>query len=708
MSKYERRQVTPSIWVITEKGHDHTAPLKWSSFAFDTETQLYFDGKIVAEKKLRKRIANLSDNEKRKRISNITWAWQVYEEVNGFFMTNDFETFLEYVCRAGLKFGHCYNATFDFAQIDYQLLAVGKGKWKPHVYASDDETATAYNKRQPYTYESLHNDMGARYSYKLWFPYKAKDRHTYCHSFEIHDFMKFLTGGLKKVLEGLDVRDNEGNPVRKLEMEYQAVDPNNLTEEQIDYCCNDVKGLYFGVKKFNEEIEKQSNGECHIFGLDTNVMTAGGFAKRELLRSLYPDVKPRYRLERYQKQHYMTPELDEFLRNNHLYRGGISFVNPRYKGKLLTKAMFGRPMNRYDVNSEYPYSMASIRDLIGRPFKKKYADYLKMPNKDDYEAVYAFTSISGVVRDGMLGMWYDPFKRSFVDVINEEGLHLMFKREFDEMCEWYDDLEYTIDYVILWKRGGYAYRPFVEENYALKAQAKREKNAVKQSACKLKLNSSYGKLSERIERVLGHYELNDETGAIHFVTDEKEISSGFMSVAVGSLVTAFARVYILSSIRAVCGDGKVAERFVYIDTDSIHAFADYDKADAYALGGLKLEAVCDAVKYLLPKTYIDIEKVNDDGTIDFEAFEVHSKGVSVGSIIADLHKKQKGKRKGKPTLELINRKIDYGVKYAILCAMNVQGGKVLLPVEKYLARADLRPSDDVVYTNYAGAYLMEK
>lgn len=705
MTEYERTQITPSVWVITEKGRDYKAPLKGCSFAFDTETQIYFDGKIVNEKKLRKLIAKLKDDEKRKRITNITWAWQCYEEVNGFFMTNDFETFLEYVSRAGLKFGHCYNATFDFAQIDYEVLAKGREKWKLHEHSKKGE---AYNKRQPYTYESLHNDMGARYSYKLWFPYRSSDRHTYCHSVEIHDFMKFLTGGLKEVLEGLDVRDNEGNPVRKLEMEYQAVDTDNLTQAEIDYCCNDVKGLYFAVKQFNAEIEKQSEGESHIHGKETNVMTAGGLAKRELLRSLYPNAPKQYRLQRYQKQHPMTAKLDAFLRENHLYRGGISFVNPNYKGKLLTKQMFGRPMNRYDVNSEYPYSMASIRDLVGRPFKKSYKDYLKMENKEDYEAVYALTSVYGIVRKGMLGMWYDPFKRKYVDTINEEGLHLMFKREFDEMINWYDDLEYTIDYVIIWKRGEYAYRPFVDKYYTLKAQAKRDKNAVMQAVCKLLLNSSYGKLSERIERVLGHYELNEQTGAIHFVTDETETSESNMNVAVGSLVTAFARVYILSSIRAVCGDEKVAERFVYIDTDSIHAFANYDKADAFALGGLKLEAQCDAVKYLLPKTYIDIERVNDDRTIDFEDFEVHSKGVSVGAIIADLHKKQKGIRKGKPTLELINRKIDYGVKYAILCAMNVHGGKVLLPVEKYLAKAELRPLD-VVRTNYAGTtYLMER
>ena len=708
---YEKKTLQGGVWVITEKGHDYAKPMKAITFAFDTETQVYLDGKILETKKLARKIKNMNDEEKRKRISNITWAWQCYDETNGFFMTNDFETFLTYVCACGFKFGHCYNSTFDFAQIDYEILAKGKDKWKPHEHV-EKGSGKAYNKGQPYTYESLHNDMGARYAYKIWFPYRNADRHMYCHAFELHDFMKLLVGGLRRVLEDLDVTDNEGNPIRKLTMEYQAVDTNNLTQAEIDYCAVDVKGLYFAVKKFNDEIERQSNGESHIFGEETNVMTAGGFAKRELLRSLYPNVKPRFRLERFQKQHPLTKEQDEYLRKNYLYRGGVSYVNPVYKGVMLTAAKMGEPMRRYDVNSEYPYAMSQIRDLIGKPFKKSFEEYLSMKDKDEYEAVYILQSVTGIVKKGYLGLWYDPFKRDYVDVIDERGTHLMFEREFNEMQNWYDDFEFEIEDVLLWKRGERAYAPFVEENYALKAKAKREKNATLQTTAKLKINSSYGKLSERLERVKGHYELNEKTGAIHFVSDETEISmKSAMNVAIGALITSYARVFILSKIREVCGN-EIRKRFVYIDTDSIHAFADYDKADAYALGGLKLEATCEAVKYILPKTYVDIERINKDGTIDFDKMEIHSKGVSISAVKASLKKKQKGKKRGLPTLALMDTKIDYGQKYLVLCAMNVRGGKVLLPVEKYLATKDRQPTDNderIVYTNYAGiGYLQER
>ena len=712
MSKYTKVTLSNGVWIITENGHDYMKPQKWCTFAIDTETQTYFDGKLLPPNKLFKKIKNLNNEQKRTRLHNITWAWQCYDEVNGFFMTNNFDEFLKYQCRAGLKFGWCYNSTFDFAQIDYEILATGKDKWKPHQHEKRG-SGKGYNKGQAWTYESIHNDMGARYAYKLWVPYRHYDRHEYVHAVEYRDFMKLLTGGLARLLNDLNVIDNEGKPIRKLTMEYQNVNTDNLTEDEIDYCANDVKGLYFAIKQFNEAIEQQSNNECHIFGEDTNIMTAGGFAKHELLRSLYPNIKKnRTRIKVYQKEHPITQAQDNYLRNNFLYRGGIAYVNPFFKGRMLTAKQMGTTMKRYDVNSEYPYAMSEINDLIGKPLKRTLKEYdaMSKEQKEQYEAVFVLTSVYGDVKQNYLGLWYDPFRKDFVDHINEEGTHLIFERELNELQKWYDDFTYSCDQVILWRKGKKAYRPFVEENYELKAQAKKEHNPTIEKETKLKLNSSYGKLAERLERVKGHYELNEQTGAVHFVREETEIDlTSSMNVAIGALITCVARCYILSKIREVC-KGDIKHKFVYIDTDSIHAFVEgYDKADAYALGGLKLEASCEAVKYIAPKTYVDIEKIRKDGTIDYDDIEVHSKGINLSAIKADLRKKQKGKKNNRPTLALMDRKINYGAQYICLVAMNVKGGKVLIPTQKYLARIELAPTEDerIVFTNYEGGMFTE-
>lgn len=700
-TKYSVVRFPSGDWVVVESGRNWRAPVKCDTFAFDTETFAFLDGKKMSQEDIFNSLYDVEMSEKRQRLSTAVWAWQCYDEYNGFFMTNSFDKWLLYQCWCGYNHGWCYNAKFDFSQIDWQLLAVGKDRWKRHIRTG----RRGDSKGQAWTFESVHNDMGARYAYKLWIPYRNADRHTYTHAVEYRDFMNLFVGGLARCLESLDVVDNEGNKVRKLSMEYQEVDTDNLTEAQIDYCCNDVKGLYFAVKMYNSAIEEQSDGECHCFGADTNLMTAGGFAKHEMLRSLYPTLPTKKkRLKAFQKSHPMTVQQDKWLRDNHLYRGGISYVNPRYKGKLLTAIEMGEPMRRFDVNSEYPFAMSVIYDCIGDGIPKNYSEWLKMPqsDKDKYECILCLESVTGKVKAGYLGFWYDPFKRDYVDVIEEQGLHLMFEVEFNEMCNYYD-IEYECNKVLLYKRGKQVFAPFVKENYALKAEAKRQKNGGMQAVVKLKLNSSYGKLAERIERQTGHYELSPETGAIHFVNDGVEVDKGAcMSVVLGALVTATARVWILSHIREICGESEMSKKFVYIDTDSIHAFAGYDKADPYILGGFKLEATCQAVKYIAPKTYVDIEEVNADGTIDLKNVEIHTKGVNVSSVKNDF-------QTATLTLDYIDKRFNYGEKFNVLCAMNVHGGKVLCPTAKFLARYEQAPNENFVITyGYDKAMIMER
>lgn len=698
MTEYVKTNLTGNIWVVTERGRDYTRPLPWHTFAFDTETFAFIDGVKVSNEELVKKCLSMTPKEKRKRITTNVWCWQVYDEINGFFMTNDFDTWLIYQAQCRYKFGWCYNAKFDFSQIDYKILT--NPKWKRKEKATRNE---GYNRGQPWAFESLHNDMGTRYAYKLWIPYKNVNRHEYVHAVEYRDFMNIFAGGLARMLKSLDVRDNEGNTVRKLEMDYQGVDVDNLKQSEIEYCANDVKGLYFGVKQYNQMIEEQSNGERHIFGEKTNVMTAGGFAKAELLRSLYPELSPKKRIKQYQREHPITPEQDKYLRNNHLYRGGICLVNPKYQGKLLT----GRTMYRYDVNSEYPFAMANIRDLVGKPDKMKFDEWLKFQKKEQYECVYILKSVHGYLKKGYVPVWYNPFTRDYVKNIDEHETHLMFEREFNELCKWYD-LDFDCDTVLIFKRGDYAYKPFIDENYKLKAQAKRENNVALSNVVKLKLNSSYGKLAERVERVTGIYEINEETGAVHFVaTGTENDTGGIMNVAIGALVTATARVWILSHIREICQEEKIEDLFVYIDTDSIHGFGYYDKADAYTLGGFKLEAECKAVKYLCPKTYFDIEGLTGDYIVVIDGkpqIEMHTKGINITSVSNDFAKQITSN--GLP-LKYVNNRFDYAQSFNVLCAMNVRGGKVLIPTEKFLAREEQNPERLVINYGYDGTFLSE-
>ena len=104
--------------------------------------------------------------------------------------------------------------------------------------------------------------------------------------------------------------------------------------------------------------------------------------------------------------------------------------------------------------------------------------------------------------------------------------------------------------------------------------------------------------------------------------------------------------------------------------------------------------------------------MNKDGSVPFTTdgknpnFEIHSKGVNVRAVLDSLKKKQKWKRHGLPTLRLLDEKMAYGQKYVVLQAMNVKGGKVLIPTEKYIARPELA-SSCLVSVNGEGEMLIE-
>ena len=102
-------------------------------------------------------------------------------------------------------------------------------------------------------YSSLHNEFGARYALEIWHKYEDKAHVERVSHIQNYDLCNIFGGGLKGILEDLDVRNDCNEPIRKLEMDYQEnKDANgNFTQEAIQYMLNDVKGLYYAILKLN-------------------------------------------------------------------------------------------------------------------------------------------------------------------------------------------------------------------------------------------------------------------------------------------------------------------------------------------------------------------------------------------------------------------------------------------------------------------------
>lgn len=667
--------------------------------ASDTETFTYIDGVKVSEDEL-KELGKLHAQEFfRAHASVRVWAWQFSDGVH-FFVTNDFGEYIDFLCEHKVKAVWFYNAKFDFAQIDYQLLTHNP-VYRPTT--NDDKKST------PYTYSSLHSDKGGRYSLKVWTPYKAHgkgsrkgNRTTHTTATTFYDFCNIFGGGLRRLLKEFDVRDFDGNKIRKSSMEYQGVDEYNITPAELQYLKNDTLGLSHLIRVASATLEEVTG--YTLTKAKPDVMTAGGLAKKVLLRFLYPDYEEYQRRKAFQSEHPLTVEQDKFFRDNRLYNGGICLLNPAFQGQFIDektmKARYGCCMRRYDVNSEYPFIMSQMRDIYGKAQVLTRSKWEK--STEEYKrahcAIYVFNGLYMTLKAGYIAAFRNGYTGEFESDVEIEEKYLLFEEEFKELQNWYDIDVKTCKRVIVYKaREIDGYKNFVSTFYELKKTSKKHGDKAKTAFAKLLLNSSYGKLAERVTRAITFREINPATGAVHLVNNGAvEVDeSSMLSVVQGAYVTALARVWIMSHIREITNE-KVAERLVYCDTDSVHAFAEYANADAYNLGGFKDESPdggFNAVKYIAPKCYFDATIDTNGNTIDIE---FHSKGMNV-KLIADEFTTgfddkgvdADGEKIIAPrwqSIDKINIRFDYGQKFQPLSGMNVKGGKALIPIDKYLAK----------------------
>ena len=637
--------------------------------ASDTETFTYIDGVKVSNDELLRLGKTHNQAFFRQHASVRVWAWQ-FSNGKNFFVTNDFDEYIEFLCEHKVKAVWFYNAKFDFAQIDYQLLT-----HNPVYRLSTDEDG----KQDGYRYESLHNDKGGRYSLKLWTPYKAHgkgsrnvDRHEHVHSTTFYDFCNIFGGGLSSLLKEFDVKDFDGNAIRKSAMDYQGVDEYHLTENDLNYLKNDTCGLYHLIRIANDTLTELTG--YSICKGKPDVMTAGGLAKKMLLRFLYPNTQEKYRKEKFQKEHPLTLEQDSYLREHRLYNGGLCILNEYFAGHIITDKM-----NRYDVNSEYPFIMSTMYDLHGDGVKMTEKQWDKLKYKSGYERIFVFEELHGRLKENKIPCFRNGYTGKFEKSINIEQTYLMFEEEVNELKEWYN-LDYDLTYYIVFKKrklDGYA--NFVHTFYELKNESKKNGQKAKTKFAKLLLNSSYGKLAERVARRITWREINAETGAVHLVSkNENEVDeSSMLSVVQGAYVTALARVWILSHIREICRE-DVLHKLIYCDTDSVHVLAEYDKADPYNLGGFKNEGEFNCCKYIAPKCYFD-GKIDNEGR--FSELEIHSKGLSI-KLIEQEFKTPTGWK----SVKEVDKRFSFGEKFQPLSGMNIKGGKALIPIEKYLAK----------------------
>lgn len=609
----------------------------------DTETKLYYRGELLTEQKAYEFYKENGAKWCRQNIVVKAYAFMLSDGEN-FALFQCIEDFIKCCATMLVKKVFWYNAKFDFAIFDYYFAI---NHWE-----RSQEVVENFNKQKhkihSNVFQSMDGDFGQRYQLRIWKSYKNRNYNIKVHNFKMIDICNIFGGGLRQNLEDWGIVDKEGKDVRKLTMDYV----NASIENDIDYMVADTKGLHLLSEKINEKIKEISGYSL----FDGDYITAGGLAKKSLLKFMFGDKKVRPNMKVFKNLFPMSVEEDKNYRDYKLYQGGKCFVSPYYINTIVNN------IRKYDVNSMYPHKMKSMLYPVGNP---KVVN--KISNNERKIYVLKIKNIIGHLKENMVPVWYDVLTSEYVFQIYEESLQYFWLEEL-QMLEKYYNLTYEIEEIL--EFDGYyckGAQNYVDTFYKIKSSSK---GAIKQGA-KLFLNSAYGKLAERVEKVFCQYELSEE-GYMHLVKGETKIDEkSLMSILVGSRITALARVQLMDYIIKIC-HGNPKKYFLYCDTDSVHALCDYEETDDKELGKMKNEGIYEYGKYLAPKTYVlynNIEKQD-------KKYEVHTKGVNVYVVEKEL--------KNCKNFEEVSEKFKAGVNYKCLASLNCVGGKALIYIDKKL------------------------
>ena len=604
----------------------------------DTETKLYYNRHNVGERTVYKLYKKYGQAWCKTNLEVRAYAYTISDGKN-FALFQNIEDFLTCCAMFNVKTVIWYNAKFDFALFDYYFLTNG---WTDKTLALQG-LGRRYGKLPDKTFSSLNSDFGQRYQMQIWKKYKNRKHAEVVHKWRMIDLCNIYGGGLARNLADGDIRDEDGNPVRKLEMDYDEGD----IERDLQYMINDTKGLHLLAIKVDKTI-KEISGYSLFKG---DYITAGGLAKKCLLKHIFGSTYSENKLL-FKTVFPISVEEDTDYRDHKLYLGGKCMVNPHKRGIVQ------RNVYKYDVNSMYPNQMRNMYYPVGRP-KHVRVDEMQ-PNEFLY--VLKIKKLYGTLRPNMIPIWQDTETGEYREGIIEFAERYIWWEELEELKQWYDIDYEVVDVLEFVGKRLIGAIDYVDKFYNIKCNSK---GAIKNGA-KLFLNSAYGKLAQRIERKVCVYELADE-GYVHLVEKGIDIDEDAMlSVLVGSRVTALSRVHLLTAIRDT-SKGNVAKNFIYCDTDSVHTLCEYNKVDNRKLGWLKNEGVFDYAVYIAPKSYL---------MYDGKDYEVHCKGVNTKVVKRALQ--------GVTSFEEAIKIFKPNKTFKCLAGLNVKGGKALLYVDKMI------------------------
>lgn len=334
------------------------------------------------------------------------------------------------------------------------------------------------------TFTTIISDTGMFYELKIYFK-KSKKKAT---KVTIYDSLKIIPFSVSEIAKGFNIEES------KLTLDYKKKreEGHILTKEEKDYITNDVVIV---AKALNV-----------IFSEGLNKMTQGSNAlhdfKEIIGKNKFNHLFPK-----------LTLEVDLDLRKG--YKGGFTYLNPKYKEKEVGSGSV------LDVNSLYPYVLRYKPMPYGEPV------YYEGQYKEDIIYPLYMQMIVCEFRIKKNKIPTIQLKKSLLFLPNEyitssgdEAICLVLTSvDLKLFLEQYDvfNLKYLCGWKFKSKEG--IFNEYIDKWIERKIKATIEKNKSQRSLSKLMLNSLYGKFATSlsmksktpyIEDGVVHYKLNDE------------------------------------------------------------------------------------------------------------------------------------------------------------------------------------------------------
>lgn len=495
------------------------------------------------------------------------WAYSICEigNTDNLIWGTNLDEFFEFCMNKRENYLlYFHNLKFDGQYIFYWLFEHG------FEYINDKKF------RKDKTFTTLISDLGMFYSIEIYFEVKNK-RHI--NKVTIYDSLKILSFGVEKIAKDFNL------PIRKLNLDYNRYREvgYKLQPYEIAYIKNDVLIMAMALEiMFKENLTKMTIGSNALYN--------------------YKELTPNFEK--------MFPELELDLHNlmKKSYRGGFTYLNPKYENKTVDNLIV------LDVNSLYPSVMKNEMLPYGRPI------YFSGEYKEDllYPLYIQVISCSFKVKDNKIPTIQIKnnimfMSNEYLESSNNEILTLTLTNiDLKLFLQNYDtkDLKYEYGFKFMGRNG--MFNDYIDYWSDRKIQAKKDDNGAIYKISKLMLNSLYGKFGTGVE-VRSKYPYYENEEVKFAITDPEIRKPVYLPMA--SFITSLARFKTITTSQAIRDytmQKYNKDYYIYSDTDSIHMIElpeeelkNFVDIDDYRLGAWKLESKARRGKFIRQKCYIE-------------------------------------------------------------------------------------------------------